>query len=306
MSINIITLSEKMTGELDRAVVQKAMTGFLSDNAMRAKFVGAGTVLIPDVEFSGLGDYCRDGGFAQGSINVANTVYELAMDRGRSFLLDAQDCDESGIPGLAGHVMGEFVRTKVIPEMDAYVLSKLGRIARESQQTVTGDPGTEAYAMFTEACNRIYNSLGYDEELVAFINGTVWAGFQRSPEISRFIAVNDFKQGGADIKVRSINGVPLIPAPDSRMKTAFIFYDGRTEGLPDQTAGGFVPDPQAENIGMLVMPKRAASLVKKTEKIRIFDPDKNQQADAWKFDYRLYYDLIVKESLRPGIVAYIH
>ena len=190
--------------------------------------------------------------------------------------------------------------------MDAYVLSKLGRIARESQQTVTGDPGTEAYAMFTEACNRIYNSLGYDEELVAFINRTVWAGFQRSPEISRFIAVNDFKQGGADIKVRSINGVPLIPAPDSRMKTAFIFYDGRTEGLPDQTAGGFVPDPQAENIGMLVMPKRAASLVKKTEKIRIFDPDKNQQADAWKFDYRLYYDLIVKESLRPGIVAYIY
>jgi hypothetical protein len=306
MSINTITLSEKMTGELDRAVVQKSMTGFLNDNAMRAKFVGAGTVLIPNVEFSGLGDYHRDGGFAQGAINVSNTVYELAMDRGRSFLLDAQDCDESGIPGLAGHVMGEFVRTKVIPEMDAYVLSKLGSLAENSSQTIIGDPSAEAYSMFNQACNLIYNNLGYDEELVAFVNGTIWAGFQSSPEISRIISVNDFKQGGADLKVKSINGVPLIPVPDSRMKTAYLFYDGRTTGESDQTVGGFTPDTGAKNIGMLIMPKRAASLVKKTEKIRIFDPDKNQQADAWKFDYRLYYDLIIKDSLKTGIVAYIY
>lgn len=306
MSINTISLSDKMTGDLDRAVVQKSMTGFLSDNAMRAKFVGAGTVLIPNVDFSGLGDYDRDGGFAQGSINVANTAYELSMDRGRSFMLDAQDCDETGIPGLAGQVMGEFVRTKVIPEMDAYVLSKLGNLADTSSQTITGSPSTEAYAMFNDACNHVYNSLGYDEELVAFVNGTMWAAIQSSPEVSRFISVNDFKQGGADIKVKYINGVALLPVPDSRMKTAFTFYDGRTTGTPDQTGGGFVTAAEAKSIGMLVLPKRAASLVKKTEKIRIFDPDKNQQADAWKFDYRLYYDLIIKNSLKSGVVAYVY
>lgn len=306
MSINTIALSEKMTGELDSAVVQKSMTGFFADNAMRAKFVGAGTVLIPNVEFSGLGDYDRDGGFAQGSINVANTAYELAMDRGRSFMLDAQDCDETGIPGLAGQVMGEFVRTRVIPEMDAYVLSKLGTLAVTGEQTVTGTPDTEAFAMFNSACNTVYNSLGYDEELVAFVNGTMWAAIQSSSEISRSIALNDFRQGGADLKVKSINGVALLPVPDSRMKTAFTFYDGRTTGTPDQTGGGFVPAADAKSIGMLVMPRRAASLVKKTEKIRIFDPDKNQQADAWKFDYRLYYDLILRESLKSGIVAYVY
>jgi hypothetical protein len=185
------------------------MTGFFNDNAMRTKFVGAGTVLIPDVELSGLGDYDRDGGFAQGAINVANTAYELRMDRGRSFMLDAQDCDETGIPGLAGQVMGEFVRTKVIPEMDAYVLSKLGNVADTNAQTLTGTPDTQAYEMFNEACNYIYNCLGYDEELVAFVNGTMWAAIQSSPEISRFITVNDFKQGGVDLKVKSINGVAL-------------------------------------------------------------------------------------------------
>lgn len=306
MSINTVSLSEKMTGELDRAVVQKSLTGFFNDNALRAKFVGAGTVLIPNVELSGLGDYDRDGGFAQGAINVANTAYELTMDRGRSFMLDAQDCDETGIPGLAGQVMGEFVRTRVVPEMDAYVLSKLGGIAKASGVAVTGTPATEALKMFTEACNNVHNTLGYDEELVAFVNGTMWAALQSTPEVSRYIALSDFQQGGADMKVKSINGVALLPVPDARMKTAFTFYDGRTTGTPDQTVGGFTAAADAENIGLLVLPRRAASLVKKTEKIRIFDPDKNQQADAWKFDYRLYYDLIVKDSLKSSMSAYVY
>ena len=306
MAINTVALSEKMTGELDKAVVQKAATGFLGDNALRAKFVGAGTVLIPDMELSGLGNYDRDGGFTRGAINVANTAYELSMDRGRSFMLDAQDCDETGIPGLAGYVMGEFVRTRVIPEMDAYVLSKLGAHAVTAEQLITGTPETEAFAMFNKACNEVYNTLGYDEELVAFVNGEMWAAIQSSSEITHSLSISDFKQGGADLRVKSINGIPLLPVPESRMKTGFVFYDGKTTGTPDQTAGGFVPAASAKDIGLLVMPRRAASLVKKTEKIRVFDPEKNQQADAWKFDYRLYYDVFLKESMKSGIVAYVY
>lgn len=303
MAINTITLSEKMTGELDKAVVQKSVTGFFNDNALKAKFVGAGTVLIPNVEFSGLGNYNRDDGFARGAITVANTAYDLTMDRARSFWLDAQDCDESGVPGLSGQIMGEFVRTKVIPEMDAYVLSKLGSFASGNAQTVTGTPASQAYKMFTDACNRIYNTLGYDEELVAFVNSTMWGALQSTPEITRSITVSDFKQGGVDLKVKSINGVTVLPVPDSRMKTVYDFYDGKTT---DQTAGGFVPATAAKSIGLLILPRRAASLVKKTEKIRVFDPDKNQQADAWKFDYRLYYDLFIKKSMESGVVAYVY
>ena len=306
MAINTITLSEKMTGELDKAVVQKSVTGFFNDNALQAKFVGAGTVLIPSVEFSGLGNYNRDSGFARGAITVANTAYDLTMDRARSFWLDAQDCDETGIPGLSGQIMGEFVRTKVIPEMDAYVLSKLGGFASAAPQTVTGTPASQAYKMFTDACNKIYDALGYDEELVAFVNSTMWGALQSTSEITRSISVSDFKKGGVDMKVKSINGVAILPVPDSRMKTGFSFYDGMTAGTPDQTTGGFVPAADAKSIGLLILPRRAASLVKKTEKIRIFDPDKNQQADAWKFDYRLYYDLFIKDSMKAGVYAYVY
>ncbi|MFQ8954188.1 MAG: hypothetical protein ACLR56_14990 [Oscillospiraceae bacterium] len=44
---------------------RKALPVF-ADNALAAKFVGAKTVIIPDVDFQGLADYDRDTGFTKG------------------------------------------------------------------------------------------------------------------------------------------------------------------------------------------------------------------------------------------------
>lgn len=307
MAINTLALAEKMTGELDKAVVQKAVTGLFADNAMRAKFVGAATVLIPNMDFYGLGDYDRDNGFAQGSITVANESYELTMDRGRTFQLDAQDCDETGIPSLAGQVMGEFVRTKVVPEMDAYCLSKLAKVATDAKQTPTATTlVNKSYAIFTEATNAALSNMGYDEEFVAFVNPAFYADLMSTTEVTRAITVQNFKKGEIDFKVKAINGVPVFPVSDSRMKDTYTFYDGVTSSGTDQRPGGFVPGASAKDVGLLVVPKRAASLVKKTEKIRVFSPDVNQTHDAWKFDYRLYYDIFVRKSMESGIYAYVY
>ena len=58
-TINSLEFQSKLTGELDKALVQSAQTSFFADNAMRSKFVGARTVLIPDVDMQGLGNYDR-------------------------------------------------------------------------------------------------------------------------------------------------------------------------------------------------------------------------------------------------------
>ena len=57
---------------------------------------------------------------------------------------------------------------------------------------------------------------------------------------------------------------------------------------------------------VLVMPKKGASLIRKTEKLRTFTPEQNQRADAYKFDYRLYYDLIVKNSMKDATYSYLY
>jgi len=303
MAINTIELAEKMTSALDKAVVQKAVTGFLADNAMGAKFVGAKTVLIPEINMNGLGDYDRDTGYVQGALTVSPTAYTLNIDRGRKFQLDAQDADESGVANLAGQVMGEFIRTKVVPEIDAYNLSKLAKYAKDNNQTVSGTLATEPYKIFTNAVLKAQDALSYDEELVAFVNTEFWAALNNSNEFTRQITVSNFRQGDVNLQVKSINGISLIPVASDRMKTAITLLDGESS---NQTAGGFAPASGAENVGLLVLPRRAAMFVKKTEPTRIFQPSQNQNADSWVFTYRIYYDLFIRNTLKKGIYAYTY
>jgi hypothetical protein len=78
------------------------------------------------------------------------------------------------------------------------------------------------------------------------------------------------------------------------MKTVFEFTDN-----------GFAAGSGAKDIRLIVMPKKAASLVKKTETMRIFTPDQNKDADAYVFNYRLYYDVFVKKSNLDFIEAIV-
>jgi hypothetical protein len=306
-TINSLEFQSKLTGELDKALVQEAQTSFFADNALRSKFVGARTVLIPDVDMEGLGNYDRDDGFVTGALTVSSESYTMAMDRGRSFQLDREDNDETGIANLAGQVMGEFVRTRVVPELDAYVLSKLATLATTKSQTVTGTVASQIYKMITEAINKVQAVAGYSEPLVCFVDSTVWAALMNTTEVTRQINVGEFKKGAINTKVKYLNDVPIIPVSDDRMKTAYTFYDGVTNAdSVDQTVGGFVPATSAKKIGILVLPRRAASLVKKSERIRTFTPEQNQKADAYLFQYRIYYDLFVKKSLTGTVYTYTY
>ena len=303
MNTNNIRYNETLTEELDLAIVERSVTGFMADNTLKGKFVGTKTVMFPEMDLQGLGDYDRDTGFVRGAVTVSARPFTLQMDRGRYFLIDREDADESGIPDLAGKITGEFVRRHVIPEVDAYVMSKLAGVANLANQAVTGDPATEAYKMLTEAIRKVQEEVGYDEELVAFVDGTFDAALQATPEINRQLVINDFKKGGITTKVKSLNDVAILPVPSSRMKTAYTFNDGETGG---QEGGGFTPTEAAKSIGLLVLPKKAASLIKKTEEVRVFHPDQNLKADAWKIDYRIYYDLVVKNSYRKSVCAYTY
>lgn len=310
MAINTLEFQSKLTSELDKKLVQESQTSFFADNAMCAKFVGGKTVLIPDLDMQGLGNYSRDDGFITGALTVSSESYTMAMDRGRAFQLDREDNDETGIANLAGQVMGEFVRTQVVPELDAYVLSKLATLAVGKSHTITGTVASQVVKMITDAINKVQAVAGYTEALTCFVDSTVWAALMNTTELERQLTVGDFKKGEISTRVKMLNDVPIIPVSDDRMKTAFTFYDGITDDSgtsgADQTAGGFVPATGAKKIGILVLPKRAASLVKKSERVRIFSPEQNQKADAYLFQYRLYYDLFVKASMADTVYTYTY
>lgn len=294
MSINSLENVTKYSSELDKMFEQKSAVGFFADNALATKFVGAKTVIIPDIEFEGLADYDREAGFARGAITVANTSYTMKMDRARSLQIDREDMDETGIANLAGKILGEYVRTKVVPECDAYVLSKLSGLAISRANVLEGD-AEKPFETLIKLINEVQAVVGYDEELVAFVDSYMFAALQNSPEIAKMITVSDFKQGEVNLKVKSINGVALIPVVSERMKTAYDFG----------TDAGFKPADNTSETYMLVCPKSGAHLVKKTENMRIFTPEQNIDADAYKFDYRIYYDVFVKKSGLDAIWAWV-
>ncbi len=293
MSINNLENATVYSEELDRLFTQKSATGFFADNAFGARFVGAKTVIVPDIDFSGLADYDRDTGFTRGAITVSNTSYTMKMDRARSLQIDREDLDETGVANLAGKILGEYVRTKVVPECDAYVLSKLSGLAAMRGNTVDGDP-ERPFEALCNLINSVQEKVGYDNELVAFIDSCMYAKLMNSSELSKMITVSEFKQGEISLQVKSLNGVALIPVVRERMKTAYNF-----------TNGGFTVADNAKEVYMLVCAKDGAHLMKKTENMRIFTPEQNPDADAFKFDYRIYYDVFVKKSGLDAVWAWI-
>lgn len=289
---NNISFASKYSGDIDKIIAQGAKTGFLADNTFKAKFSGASTVYLPEVSMDGLGDYSRTVGYSKGDTSLTYTPYTLNMERSKQLFLDAQDADESGVADLAGKLVGEYTRTKVIPETDAYNISALAKIAAQESNSAALTMGKEIAGLL-ELINNAEEACAYESSnLIALVDRVIYGALQTSTELSRYITVNNFSQGGIDLKVKNLNGVNIIPVDKSRMFDEFNFGDK-----------GFAPTETAKAVHALVLPKDSASFVKKVDKCDVYDPSQVQDYDAYKINFRLYYDLIVKTSRKGTIFA---
>ena len=293
---NAISYANKYAPELDKMIVQEAKTGFMSDNAFKAKFSGAKSVFLPEVTTVGLGGYDRINGYSKGDIHLTFTEYTLTQERSRQLFIDAQDADESGVPELAGKFVGEYTRTQVVPEIDAYVLAKLYGVASAKGNTKTYDENT-AVADLLNTINGAEAAMEYDgsTSLVAFVDPTMYNLLMTSSELQRFISIGDFKQGELDMKVKNLNGCAIIPVAASRMKTAITMNPGTASD-----EGGFIG---TGSLRALVLPRDSASLIKKVDKVDMYSPSEVIDRDGYVINFRLYYVLIVKNSRKGTIFA---
>ena len=76
-------------------------------------------------------------------------------------------------------------------------------------------------------------------------------------------------------------------------------------GETEQEAGGFKADTTAKSINWIIISRRAPIAISKTDKVRIFAPDVNQKADAWKLDYRKFHDIWIPTNKLAGVWANI-
>ena len=296
---NSFSYAAKYAPELDKMIEQEAKTGFLKDNAMGAMFVGANTVKLPRATMIGLGNYNRATGYPAGDTTLTHDTYTLSQERGRQLFIDAQDADESGVPDLAGKLMGEYNRLHVIPEIDAYTLSKIRGVAKTNSHAKTYAEAT-AVSDLLETINDVEAAMGYDSStsVISFVDPAMYAILMTSSELERMITISDFKQGDISFKVKTVNGCAIIPVAANRMKTQFDFYAGSSS-----SAGGFTPNASAKQIHAIVMPKDGASLVEKVNKSDLHGLGEDINRDGYVINFRIYYDLFVKESRKNTIYS---
>ncbi len=282
--------------ELDKAAVEQATSGWMEVNEKLVKYNGGAEVKIPTLDMDGLADYDRKNGFVGGDVDFKYETKTMTQDRGRSFSFDENDVDETGFVLTAASVMGEFQRTKVIPEIDAYRYSKIAAVCLKQNRAsggYTAEESTILQKLYYDIA-AVQDVVGDNTPLVITISRMAASILSMSEKLSKKLDVTDFKQGDVMLKVQRLDGIhPLIPVGSERMRTEYLFKDGKTEG---QEAGGFSPTSTSKHINWIITPRTAPIAVSKTDKMRIFDPETNQKGRAWAMDYRKFHDLWITEK----------
>ena len=199
--------------------------------------------------------------------------------------------------------MREFQNTKVIPEIDAYRYSKIAELAQTAKKTKEYTAAVDT--IFTNLMNdmtEIRDTVGDGCELVIAMSAKVAGMLDLAKGGTNVLESGVFQQGSAELKVKEIDGCPIIRVPSARFQTKYTFMDGVTE---NETDGGFAAAEDAKDINWIIMAKNAPVAVSKTDVTRIFDPMTNQNANAWKIDYRKYHDIWITDNGMDGILVNI-
>lgn len=297
MPINTLATATLFQNKLDKVAIQEAVTGWMDANAGQVIYNGGAEVKIPKMSVQGLGDYDRDNGYQQGGVTLEYETRKMTQDRGRKFQLDPMDVNENNFVATAAAVMGEFQRMYVVPEIDAYRLSKIATEAitanKAGMVTYGYTPGVEqtsALRKLKEGIKAVRN-MGYNTPLI--VHATPDFIMELELELAGKITAVTFSQGGINTQVPSVDSVPLISTPSNRMYTAIKINDGKTGG---QEQGGYKKGDTAKDINFMILPRTTPIAITKQDIMRIFDPTVNQKLNAWQMDYRRFHDLWVLDN----------
>ena len=294
---NAITTAKIYLAMLDAVYAASSKTQILDNEQWVREGAQAGEMLIPKMVIQGLGDYSRANGFVNGDVTLTWETHALTQDRGRSFQIDNMDNMET-IDTAFGQLAGEFIRTKVVAEIDAYRIAKLASKAGTIATPATLTASTAAAAV-DEAIAAMNEAEVPEEERVLFVTPQVYKFISQSTDFVKNL--NGAAGTGIDNRFSSYNGIPVSVIPQTRMYTKLTMLTGAT----GQEAGGYTKDgATGKDINFILVHKPSVLGVTKHIAPRIFTPETNQDADAYKFQYRIYHDLFVPDNKTRGI--YLH
>lgn len=238
------------------------------------------------IDMDGLADYDRNSGYVTGGIDFNFETVKCNFDRGRMFTVDAMDDIET--MGLVfGKLSSEFVRTKVIPELDAFRMAKYASL--ENISTVAAADlatGADVVKALRSATTKMNNDEVPEANRILFIE-TGLKGM-----------IDDLDTNKSKEVLKKFS--QIVEMPQNRFYTAI----KQLKGTTGEETGGYTRAEGANNINFLVVEKSAAIQYAKRVKNKIITPEQNQDADAYKYGYRQVAIADAYKNKRAGI--YLH
>jgi len=286
-----IALAQKFQPILDEIYKASSLTARMDAKIKPVNFAGANVVQVFKTDPIGLGKYNRVSGYPAGQVVGSWETLTLATERGRSFVIDRMD-DEETLGMAFGTLAGEFIRTKVAPELDAYRFSKYASTANINAAT----PATLDANTIIPALDAAKLELDKDEVpaegRILYISDTCLSYLEG--KVSRFLG----NENAVDKRVTKYSGMEVIMVPQTRFYKGITLDDGATVD-----AGGYSKG-SGKDINFMIIHPTAVLQVAKHDSLKVFTPEQNQTTDGWLMQYRLYHDAFVYANKLNGI--YLH
>lgn len=326
---NSIALAKKYVPLLDEVYKNSAKTGNLeSGSDMVRAGANANEIVLPKIDMDGLADYSRSSGYVAGNDNFTWETYQFNYERGRIFTVDNMDNEET-INLAFGRLASEFIRTKAAPELDAFRFAQYASASGIGSKQATLSTGANVISALREATQTMDEAEVPDSDRYLYITPTLRGlvddldTTKSKAVMSRFTQIVTVPQSRFYTAVHLNDGTTAGETTGGYVKQAAV-YTKTTDVAIDPSKTYYtksgdtytaVAEPDVSDIGdyyelttpagvdinFLVIHKPAVIQYTKHALPKIITPELNQDADAWKYGYRIYGIAKILENKLAGI-----
>ena len=266
-----------------------------SENSNRYRAGMGKTMYIPSIETSGAVDVNRNqitGTFNRNWNNNWQAV-ELQMDREWNTLVDPMDITETGGVATIANITRAFVELQKVPEMDAFLASKLAEFAGQfggvSTQSLTS---SSILTEWDNALEYMTNQRVNRDRVVAYMTPGTYKLLKQATGMTRFIEVTDGIRD-VDRNIARLDGVTVVEVPADMMKTAYTF-----------TEGWAIDTDHAAQINFLLVDPMAVAAPIKYETAMMSAPTA-QSKGKYLYYERYYYGAFCLNQRGAGVYAHL-
>lgn len=253
------------------------------------------TVYIPSMTTSGARAVNRDridGVFTRG-FEINWEAHDLQMDREWDTLVDPMDIDETNEVATIANITRTFNQFQKVPEMDAYMSSKLASFASAFGGVSTASlTASTILDEWDKAIAYMTNQRVNRDRVRCKMTPATYKLLKQATGMTRFIEVTSGIRD-VDRNIARLDGITIEEVPEDIMKTAYTFLSGwAIDSSNAQQINFLLYDPMAI----------AAPVVYETS---LMSAPTAQSKGKYLYYERYYYDAFVLSQRQAGVYAHL-